>query len=220
MRLFIVRHGQTDWNKLKKFQGQVNIPLNALGREQTARLAQVLRDLPYDIVYTSPLARCREMAETICGGDSSGRKKEKQLSPKCTIIVEPLIIEIAFGIYEGTSFADKSAFGKDHPFHNYFFDRAHYQPPAGAESFDEVLDRAESFLQKIQREQAGKNVLAFSHGAFIRSLLSMVKGLDRASHDLVAAPNNCSVSVLSDDSGRWVLEQEAVDVINGEKLIF
>ncbi len=219
MRLFIVRHGQTDWNKLKKFQGQVNIPLNSVGREQTAILAEALKDLPYDAVYTSPLDRCREMAETICGVGSD-RAGEKSPSTHPEIIVEPLIIEIAFGIYEGTSFADKSVFTKDHPFHNYFFDRANYQPPAGAESFDQVLARAEGFLSKIQRDQAGKNVLAFSHGAFIRSLLGLVKGLDQAAQGAMIAPNNCSVTVLSDDSGQWKVEQEAVDIVNGERLTF
>jgi len=206
MKLYIVRHGQTDWNYMQRFQGQVNIPLNELGREQTLILKEAIKDLSYDIIYTSPLNRCTEMAHMIN-------------EDKTEILIEPLIIEMAFGIYEGESFADPSAFTKDHPFYNYYFDRPNYVPPAGGESFADILTRVENFLEKISKEHQGQTILAFSHGAFIRSMISLIEQNPEDAKRRIPSPNNCSVTVISHDSGKFVVEQNAVDILEGEELI-
>ncbi|NLZ71705.1 MAG: histidine phosphatase family protein [Clostridiaceae bacterium] len=204
MRLYIVRHGQTDWNEMKRFQGQVNIPLNDTGYEQTLNLKEAIKDLQYDVVYSSPLIRCLDMAKTI-----NENKKP--------IIIEPLIIEMAFGIHEGESFANPEEFEPNHPLHNYFFDRANYIPTYGAESFQQLMQRGERFLENISKQHKGENILAFSHGAYIRSLITLIKYKDPSKY--IASPKNCSVTVISDVSGKYVIEQESVDVLNGEKLI-
>ena len=57
MRLYMVRHGETDWNKAKKVQGRADIPLNAYGRELAEKTAEGLRGISFDLAYTSPLSR-------------------------------------------------------------------------------------------------------------------------------------------------------------------
>ncbi len=207
MRLFIVRHGLTSWNEQKRFQGQVNIPLNDDGIKQTLILKDVIKDLPWDAIYTSPLRRCTEMAELIFGN-------------QYPIIKEPLILEMAFGIYEGESYADKDSFPPEHPFYNYFHDRAHYHPPEGAESFPEIIARTQAFLNKMKKLHPQQTVLAFSHGAYIRTLLSVVHGIEHHADKPVSTPNNCSISVIVDQGDGFVIEQEAVDILNGQKLKF
>ena len=60
MKIYFVRHGETIWNKEKKIQGQSDIPLNEYGRELAYVTANALQDIPFDIVYSSPLIRAKE----------------------------------------------------------------------------------------------------------------------------------------------------------------
>ena len=66
MKVTFVRHGQTDWNKVGKQQGRMDIPLNATGIEQAHQTAELLKSEPFDRVYSSPLTRARQTAEIIC----------------------------------------------------------------------------------------------------------------------------------------------------------
>ena len=69
MKLYIVRHGETQWNKARKIQGQVDIPLNEFGRTLAKKTAKGLADINFDLCYTSPLIRARETAELILAGE-------------------------------------------------------------------------------------------------------------------------------------------------------
>ena len=63
--IYFVRHGQTDWNFLRKFQGQQDIPLNDLGRRQAQAVSERLRRISFDVLYSSDLSRAYETAEMI-----------------------------------------------------------------------------------------------------------------------------------------------------------
>ena len=65
MKIYFVRHGETDWNKDRKIQGQVNISLNEFGRHLARETAKGLKEIPFDVCFTSPLDRARETAEII-----------------------------------------------------------------------------------------------------------------------------------------------------------
>jgi probable phosphoglycerate mutase len=67
LRLYLARHGQTDWNRDGRLQGSADIPLNDMGRQQAARLASRLRDVHFDAVYSSELTRSHESAEIVHG---------------------------------------------------------------------------------------------------------------------------------------------------------
>ena len=62
---YFMRHGETDWNREKRYMGSMDIPLNALGREQAARAALILKDEPIAHIATSPLLRAAETASII-----------------------------------------------------------------------------------------------------------------------------------------------------------
>ncbi len=207
MKIYIVRHGLTEWNRLQKFQGQVNIPLNEAGKAQVLVLKDAIKDLTYDVVYTSPLSRCSEMARMVCGD-------------QIEIHEEKLLLEMAFGIYEGESFADRNAYPKEHPFYNYFHDRENYIPPEGAESFPQVLQRAQDFLDKMYAKHPHETILAFSHGAFIRALIAKIEMTDQDHRRPLHAPNNCSVTVIGERGGKFFIEQGPVNILEGEKLKF
>ena len=68
MKIYFVRHGETDWNKDRKIQGQVNIALNEFGRHLARETAKGLKDIPFDVCFTSPLDRAKETAKIILEG--------------------------------------------------------------------------------------------------------------------------------------------------------
>ena len=89
MKLYLVRHGETDWNKVKKIQGQVDIPLNQFGKHLAEETAEGLHDIPFDLCISSPLSRAYETARIILEGRD------------VPIITDARIGEMAFGEYEG-----------------------------------------------------------------------------------------------------------------------
>ena len=89
MRIYLVRHGQTDWNKAHKIQGRHNISLNDCGREMAEKASEKLRDVVFDGAFCSPLIRAQETAQIILGDQKGILKPEDRLA------------EIAFGVEEG-----------------------------------------------------------------------------------------------------------------------
>jgi uncharacterized phosphatase len=148
--LGLLRHGQTDWNIDLRLQGTTDIPMNQVGIAQVqAAAAQLTRD--WDVLLSSPLGRARQTAELVA--EQIGIKQ---------IAIEPLLLERAFGIGEGLTYAEwgeKFAKLDDIP---------------GAESRSSVEARARELLSHIEQNYAGAKVLAVSHGALIRFVLSEV----------------------------------------------
>ena len=89
MDIYLIRHGETDYNKVRRLQGVTDIPLNARGIELAQKTAERLKDIHFDRIYTSPLIRARKTAEIIRGN----RDLE--------IIPTEGLREISFGDYEG-----------------------------------------------------------------------------------------------------------------------
>lgn len=79
MKLYLVRHGETDWNKVKRIQGQVDIPLNQFGKRLAEETAEGLRDIPFDLCISSPLSRAHETARIYCMGKISRSSKMPEL---------------------------------------------------------------------------------------------------------------------------------------------
>ena len=95
MKLYLVRHGQTDWNKEKRLQGQEDIPLNDFGRHLAKETGIGLRNVRFDLCFSSDLKRALETASLILDEGSS----------KVPIIMDKRLKEIAFGEWEGKSVA-------------------------------------------------------------------------------------------------------------------
>lgn len=200
MIIYLIRHGETEWNRLKKFQGQVNVPLNEIGLKQTEKLKKFLlrTGIEYDYIYTSPLQRCTKMVEII----------NKDNKP---VIIDALLIEMGFGICEGESFNDKNSFPSYHPFYRYFYDRDHYIPPAGGESFKDVENRSKLFLEEVYKKHQDQCLLVLSHGSFIRSTIQLIKN---NAGTYVSAPNNCSLTTISYSEEKVKIIEEGLDTLN------
>ncbi len=175
--LYIMRHGKTDWNERHKLQGNTDIPLNEEGRQMARDAAEEYKDVHFDICYCSPLVRARETAEILL--------KDRDVP----IVVDRRLIEMGFGIYEGT----ENIFDiPDHPLRVLFFSPEKYVTPVGGgETLDQMFARTGEFLREVVQPDldAGKDVLIMGHGAMNSSIISIVKGLPREKFWSFGIPN-------------------------------
>jgi broad specificity phosphatase PhoE len=136
MRIYLVRHGETEWNKVRRFQGRSNLPLNQEGRKQVRALALALKNIPLMAIYTSPLIRTLETARLI-----------KAFHPSTPIFEDNDLIEMDLGEFDGMKVKDWAEQYPD-------FRKAWNENPAsvrmpGGESLKEVQDRAKKTLERI-----------------------------------------------------------------------
>ena len=188
-RLYLLRHGQTDWNLAGQLQGQTDIPLNDTGRSQ-ARIAKgQLGGVCFDAVYASPLSRTLETAQIASGWPSDSIQPEQRLK------------EICFGPWEGQRAQD---LGPD--FAPFFHDPARYLPAPGGESLATLMERTGNFVQFVQQHHAGQTVLAVSHGAALHALLTCALALPLDQFWSIPL-GNCSLAILEEQDGRFVLTE-------------
>ncbi len=165
--LYLVRHGQTDWNKLKKLQGGTDIPLNNEGKKEAAALQAQFTDLKFDAVYSSDLMRAKETAEII----SYGRNLE--------VITTSNLRERSWGNHEGKSFDGlKLEYGACfQPVIEHFepdFESLHPELKQ-VETYSQAIGRVIPVFEEIKKQFRGKSVLVVSHGGILKGLLLYLK---------------------------------------------
>lgn len=161
MKLYVVRHGQTDWNVLEKLQGKTDIELNQTGINQAKKTQEELANLLFDVIITSPLKRAKKTAEII------------NENKKVPLIVDERITERGFGEVEGTNPGDDPNFSK-FEFWNYE-KNVNYK---NAEPVVEMCDRVWGLLDEIKEKYNYKNVLLVTHGGTMRTINAYFNGLD------------------------------------------
>lgn len=159
MKIYLVRHGETDWNQAGLLQGQTDNALNAQGLEQAREAAERLKEVPFEIAFCSPLIRAKRTAETIIG------------DRKITLTTDERLRELNFGPWEGVDIRTiKDAASQ--PFTN----PGSYIPPEGAESFAQLYKRSGEFVDQVLLPLEGtyETVLVVAHGGVNRSILNPV----------------------------------------------
>lgn len=198
MKIYIIRHGETDWNVTRQLQGATDIPLNEKGVALAKVTAEGLADIPFDCVFTSPLMRAKETARIIIG--------ERQIP----LIEEERIKEISFGIYEGLSCSKEHYTVPDPDFMNFFRQPDKYIPPEGAETIDSLCERTTAFLRELaeNKDYEDKTILISTHGAATKGLLSSLTITDKKDFWNGGVHKNCGVSLISVKDGVLTLEWE------------
>ena len=183
MKLYLVRHGETDWNKVKKIQGQVDIPLNQFGKHLAEETAEGLHDIQFDLCISSPLSRAYETARIILEGRD------------VPIITDARIGEMAFGEYEGKCCA------RDHwelpeDFQKFFDDPVGFRPGKGGESFADVRKRTGEFLESLYKKAEGVygNILITTHGAALAGILNNIRKEPLEKYWGIGVHSNCAVT--------------------------
>lgn len=197
MEIYIVRHGQTMWNKEKRLQGSVDIELNENGKELAIITGQNLADTHIDLIFSSPLKRAHETAKLIKG------------SKDIEIIVDDRLRELNFGSMEGESY-EKLYEEKTHGF-KYFFTEPHlYYPPEDGETLEHLVERASEFMKDVIEPLAEtcQRVMIVAHGAMNKALMTHVKKHSLEHFWSGGLQKNCNVIILDYTNGHYTIIDE------------
>ena len=180
LKLYIVRHGQTEWNVLEKFQGQLNSPLTPEGIEKVKETAKELKNVNFEAGYTSQMGRTIATAEIILENNKYEQEKTSDQKLKLQKLSE--LNEIHFGEWQGLTF--KETFVKyPKEAHSYFYDVKNYNAKnIKGEELKDGLERFLKGLEKIREEQKSGNILIVTHGTVLELFFNYIQ--NREADDL------------------------------------
>lgn len=196
MKLYITRHGKTQWNIEGKFQGALDSPLVASGIEDAKALHHYLLNEHFDYVYTSPLGRAKTTCELIF--------KDRGIK----IQEDARLMEMNFGVFEGMKTQDI--------FKQYeeLYDNLWNHPekftrcPNHGESFMEVRARIESFIHDISKLPSNSKIFIVTHGMYFVCLLAYFKGYELKDYPKINRyiVRGCSLTIVDIDKDTYQVE--------------
>lgn len=203
MKLYLIRHGQTDWNRARKLQGRTDVQLNEWGRKVAELTREGLQEVVFDIAFTSPLSRAKETAEIVLRGRN------------IPIVEEPRIIEVNFGGYEGKDF-DMD----DENLQSFFSKPECYKSVDGSEPMQEIMNRVGDFYEEliVNPQYQDSTVFISTHGAALSALLCHIKGWQVCDFWKGGLHKNCGLSIVEVKDGVSKILKEAIIVYDESKL--
>ena len=174
-RLCIVRHGETAWNAEHRVQGQLDVPLNAIGHAQALAASKVLAIEKFSAIYSSDLSRARQTAEPTAS----------RLAMK--VFLDPDLRERHYGIFERLTYAEvKKMFPRDYA-------RFEARDPDYAfrtgESLRDFSVRSIGVISRIADRHPAESILVFTHGGVLDKLYRHVTGLPLSAERKFGIPN-------------------------------
>ncbi len=227
MYIYIMRHGETYWNKDGKIQGSSDIELTNFGVE-LARLSAdgFLRDgITFDRIYTSPLTRAIRTAEVIAEKNLRNYESAKisageESRMETEFRIDPRIREMCFGKYEGLKLKDLQS--HDENIVNCFSHPARYRADETGETYDEVYARIDDFMERellpLEQNPKMKNVLVLCHGTVIRAFLSRINKIGLDDFWKIKQPN-CSINRIELKDGVFTSIEENILYYESEELM-
>lgn len=179
MKLYIIRHGQTDWNVQRRIQGRQDIPLNEAGRRQAAKLAGAMAFRPVTAVYSSPQLRAMETARAIAG------------SQGVEVIPVPELKEIGYGAWEGRTSEDILTTEKE-LYEAWWKHPATVAPPCG-ETLNQVDARCKEAWEKIKSGMRGDTAVVAHGGTLAHFIVRLLEGQPEAEEIVVG---NASITTI------------------------
>ena len=162
LEIYLTRHGETEWNQIKRMQGQGDSPLTDFGVRQAAWLAERLEAKEFTYIYTSPLGRAKKTALII----------NKVL--KAEVIEDDRLKEIYMGDWEGQLVSDLET---AYPLEN---DQFWHNPIAfemdGKETFGQVRDRAAAFFEDVISKHDDGKILIVAHAIVLKGMMNYIQG--------------------------------------------
>lgn len=178
--LCLVRHGETDWNLTRRYQGWADIPLNDTGLAQAGRVAEVIAGEEWDAIVSSPLSRAMQTAQAIAAAAGLD-----------AIVEEADLRERGYGHAEGLTLAERQAkwAGEEWP---------------GLEVYAVMAQRAMAALDRVVERFPGQRVLAVCHGGLINAVLAHISGGEHGSG--ITIIHNTARTTLVHRAGGWSIE--------------
>ena len=205
VKLFLVRHAESEWNPVGRYQGLLDPELSERGRIQAKLLASAFEKEKIDVIYSSPLKRTYQTATEIASKHNLEVIKEKR------------IIEIDHGVWSGMLVDEvKEKYPEDF---RRWLEEPHKVKFKGGESLEEVYERVREFLKFVKENHQNQTVVAVSHTVPIRAMLCALLdidlskfwafGCDNASYTLVHMQEERNVIVklnITCHLGEWYVE--------------
>lgn len=189
-RIILIRHGETEWNALGLYQGQLNSPLTDEGRQQAVALAARLDNAPIDALYASDLDRTQETAAPLVATSS------------LELSIDPRLRERHYGIFQGL---DKTSVAKLHPeaYAGHHSGDPDFQIPEG-ESTRQFYKRVTGCLEDLAAHHPDQQIAIVTHGGFIALAIKYVLGLSLDSERRFVMSNTSYNLITRSDKG-WML---------------
>ena len=173
--IYVMRHGQTDWNVEKRTQGSIETSLNEVGREQAEIVRQELQDKKIDVVLCSPRKRCKETAEIICSGNNVEIQELEDLK------------ERNFGEFEGKKK------GEDYNWTE-FWDWALNKKYQQAECVRDFYTRVVDIIEMIKSDYKNKNVLIVTHSGVVAMIYCYLNNIKPNGKLNIPGIKNCEIT--------------------------
>lgn len=187
-RLCLVRHGETAWNAEHRVQGQLDVPLNALGLAQALAVAKVLGAERYDAIYSSDLSRAQRTAQPTASLLSLQILSDKDLR------------ERHYGIFERLTYAEvKQRYPQDYARFEAREPEYDFRSGEGLRAFHE---RSMACLRRIAAAHAGGEVLVFTHGGVLDNLYREATGMSISAPRDFRIPN-CGINRVAARADGW-----------------
>lgn len=173
-RLYVCRHGETNWNGQNKVQGSVDIELNSKGIEQAYKLAEILRDKKIDVIATSSMIRAKQTAEIIGG----------ELGLSISEVMDEFR-EKDFGDLEGKSAKE---------YHKIYDGIIDIESSGTGESFESLSERVIAGLEYLYETYKDSNILLVCHGAVMKVIYCYFNDIELENIMICGyEPKNCSL---------------------------
>lgn len=192
LKLYLVRHGETELNVQMRMQGSIDSPLTQTGIDHAIALGKHLKDVKFDIVYSSPSPRAYRTAELIMGERNNPIEIENDLR------------EMNLADWEGKNKEEMDVLAPIE--YEVFWNSPHLFKPVNGENFYQVQDRAIAIINKLISENDKGNILIVTHSIIIKTIVAHLKKY--AMEDLWAPPliQDTSVTILGVEKGEVKLE--------------
>ncbi|WP_250674746.1 histidine phosphatase family protein [Paraclostridium ghonii] len=202
MKVYITRHGETDWNVKGKMQGCKDSNLTEQGKKEALNLGNRLKDIKIDYIYTSPLTRAYDTALLIKGNRDIPIGTYENLK------------EMNFGIWEGM-YSDDVAREYENEYYK-FWNEPHLYTSTGGETFEELIKRVKITLNDITNQNKGEDILLVTHSIIIKAIYSIIKKYELKDFWNPPYIKNTCVTILEFNEGnyKFILEADVSHVEN------
>ena len=193
-RLYLVRHGETEWNAQGRLTGHTDIGLSEQGRQQARAIAQRLAEVTFDAAYSSDLSRTTETARIILAQQ-----------PEVTLTATPQLRERHYGVFEGLTVAEREASYPDMFTASVTNDLDF--APTGGETMVQVGARMAAFVAELRERHLEETVLIAGHGGALRATLPALLDLPLEALWRLFL-DNCSLSIVDtypESGGVWAV---------------
>jgi len=190
VKIILIRHGETDWNKEQIFRGRIDVALNEVGLAQARAVRESLNDVQVSAVYSSPLSRAFETAKVLAENRN------------CEVEIEDDFIDINFGRWQGLSLKKVREEYKE--LYEMWITKPQMVKFPEGESLKEVQKRSIKALEKVIKKHPQKTLAIVSHRVLNKVILCTILGLE-LSHFWYIKQDTCAINRFEYKDDRYYL---------------